>query len=236
MAIDFNKYAEEAETGLSVKHVFPTTMYQIHLQNNDWFKDVYLDKIKSTYGVMNLKPRQWLTNKIHTSFGSASANDVVFGSAFPYQKYFDAINKIFDGAWGGDITDYWFNLYTDGEWQEKHSHISETGYINPQFSCIHFMQFDPVKHRAPIFCDPSASLKASSINIAKWSTSSAMESFVNEGDLLVFPSYMEHFVPPSEPTPDYPRITISFNVQIKSYAAPTNIVASQNLFSIEERC
>ena len=38
-----------------------------------------------------------------------------------------------------------------------------------------------------------------------------------EGDLIMFPSWMEHEVKPGPPTPDYPRITLSFNVRMHQY-------------------
>ena len=38
-----------------------------------------------------------------------------------------------------------------------------------------------------------------------------------EGDLVMFPAYLEHEVKAGPPTPEYPRITISFNVKITKF-------------------
>ena len=40
---------------------------------------------------------------------------------------------------------------------------------------------------------------------------------VKEGDLIMFPSYLQHFVPKGEPTLDNPRITIAFNLKVLEY-------------------
>ena len=38
----------------------------------------------------------------------------------------------------------------------------------------------------------------------------------------MFPSFLRHSVYPSPPTPDYPRITISFNVVVSEYGTQKN--------------
>ena len=42
---------------------------------------------------------------------------------------------------------------------------------------------------------------------------------VIEGDLLMFPSYLEHEVKSYPPTLDKPRVTISFNLSVMSYGS-----------------
>ena len=37
---------------------------------------------------------------------------------------------------------------------------------------------------------------------------------VKEGDVLLFPCYMQHEVRPSKPTPEYPSVTVSWNIKI----------------------
>ena len=37
---------------------------------------------------------------------------------------------------------------------------------------------------------------------------------ISEGDMIMFPSYLEHEVKAGKPTPNNPRITISFNLQL----------------------
>ena len=202
-----------------VRHIFPIIVYQIPIENNQELKEAYLTKIQQTYDLCPTDPpKDWLTTKMHTSFHTPDLNQIVFGNDFPSRMYLNQIDKVFDGRWVGQIQQYWFNYYVDGEFQEKHHHCSPTGNDNPQFSCIHFLQFDPKRHVSPTFCDPLAQLKSSSINVRQWSAGNVITPPVQEGDLLVFPSYLEHAVKPSPPTPDYPRITISFNVRVTEYS------------------
>ena len=37
---------------------------------------------------------------------------------------------------------------------------------------------------------------------------------ISEGDIIMFPSYLEHEVKAGKPTPNNPRITISFNLTL----------------------
>ena len=40
---------------------------------------------------------------------------------------------------------------------------------------------------------------------------------VAEGDIIMFPTYLEHYVKQTKPTPDNPRITVSFNIVVTRY-------------------
>lgn len=203
-----------------VRHIFPIIVYQIPIENNQELKEAYLTKIQQTYDLCPTDPpKDWLTTKMHTSFHTPDLNRIVFDKGFPDRMYLNQIDKVFDGRWVGQIHKYWFNYYVNGEFQEKHHHCSPSGVNNPQFSCIHFLQFDSERHVSPTFCDPLAQLKSSSINVSAWSSGNVITPPVKEGDLLVFPSYLEHAVKPSPPTPDYPRITISFNVCVSEYSS-----------------
>ena len=46
---------------------------------------------------------------------------------------------------------------------------------------------------------------------------------VEEGDLLMFPCYLQHCVPPGKKT-NYPRITISFNIRVTQYGREQTII------------
>lgn len=213
----FDRFAECASAGAYAHYVFPITMYKLKMPQNDWFKRSYVDRITETVGAPDMRPTTWLTNNVHTSFKNDEINTFVFKDEFPSHRYFDALNSVFDDCWTAKLQGYWFNFYADGEWQEKHTHVSDQGHWTPHLSCIHFLQFDPLRHRPPTFYDPCMNLKGSAFNVHSWSTPFTCEPSISEGDLLVFPPYLEHAVQPSEPTPDYPRITISFNLQLTSY-------------------
>ena len=80
----------------------------------------------------------------------------------------------------------WHNVYwKNEEYQERHEHIPYS------ISFIHFLSFDP-----EIFKD-------------------RMQPEVEEGDVLVFPSYLEHHVPPGQYSK--PRVTVAMNVALFSH-------------------
>jgi len=201
-----------------VRQIFPITLYQIPIENNQSLKEKYVSKIQQSYNFCPTDaPSFWETNKLHTSYHTPDLNDLVFEKQFPEEMYLSHISKVFDRPWKGYISEYWFNCYQDGEFQGKHHHCGSSSIDNPSFSCIHFLQFDSKRHVSPIFYDPMESLKSSYINVKKWSSDFYVSPIVNEGDLLVFPSYLEHSVRESYPTPNYPRITFSFNLKILEY-------------------
>ena len=94
------------------------------------------------------------------------------------------------------------------------------GGDGPQFSCIHFLSFDPNRHEPPTFKDPMHQIRSLSLELARNKYEEIWVPDISEGDLIVFPSYLQHAVPPGPATKDYPRISIAFNFKVLSYAVP----------------
>jgi hypothetical protein len=149
-------------------------------------------------------PAAWETDRIHTSFGLEPRNQVIATLPPAYERLlrqFVSVQRM--------SVALWHNVYwTGGEYQEKHHHIPA------HISFIHFLLFDPAEHKAPLFYDPARTVKAycrhPAIPPEYSSESSRIE--VKEGDVLVFPSYVEHHVPPGRYST--PRITVSMNVTL----------------------
>lgn len=200
--------------------IFPVSFQKTNIEETNTLKEKYLNKIKESYYSSPSVPFGWSTTKIHTSFSNEQLNDLIFGNGeFPKDLYFKYINLFFDTDWEADIIDYWFNCYIDGDYQEQHNHCNQRGAFTPQFSCIHYLSFDPTRHHPVSFCDPLAAARASSLEMDFYEYDPLFTPEVNEGDFLMFPSWLDHFVRPSEPTPDYPRITISFNLSVYGYGS-----------------
>ena len=90
--------------------------------------------------------------------------------------------------------------------------------INPtHFACVHFLSFDPEIHAPLTFADPLALIRGHSIDMNNTNYSEKYCPPVTEGDLLMFPSYLDHEVKSYPPTPDKPRVTVSFNLTVMSY-------------------
>ena len=67
------------------------------------------------------------------------------------------------------------------------------------------------------FVDPIETTRYTSLEMKSNHYSNQYYPEIKEGDLLMFPSYLSHFVRPSEPTPGNPRITVSFNLALNHY-------------------
>jgi hypothetical protein len=114
------------------------------------------------------------------------------------------------------IDEIWYNSYSNGEYQEAHNHVGDP--INPtHFACVHFLSFDPEIHAPLTFADPLALIRGHSIDMNNTNYSEKYCPPVTEGDLLMFPSYLDHEVKSYPPTPDKPRVTVSFNLTVMSY-------------------
>ena len=109
-----------------------------------------------------------------------------------------------------DIANAWINAYKKGQSQEIHDHLPG------QFSAIHYLKYNPEVHSPTIFINPYGRFSVphrppfgNNINSVPPMWVGQQFVHVNEGDLLVFPSFLEHKV--SRQTSDEMRITVSFN-------------------------
>ena len=122
------------------------------------------------------------------------------------------INKVLAEV---DIKKIWYNIYLNGEYQEEHDHLG--GIFNQaHFSFIHFLCFDERDHKPPEFRDPLSQLRNLSLELDSNKWGEVYVPKVREGDLLMFPSYLQHSVPAGNKT-SYPRITLSFNISVTRY-------------------
>jgi len=151
------------------------------------------------------KPAPWETDRVHTSY-EAERKDLVIDFIDDMPAAYDQILRQFVKAARFDVQ-LWHNVYWTGEeYQERHHHVP------CHLSFIHFLSFNKAEHKAPYFYDPARMIKAyirhDSLPPDFWHDKSQIS--VNEGDALVFPSYLEHYIPPGKYTT--PRVTVSMNV------------------------
>ena len=86
------------------------------------------------------------------------------------------------------------------------------------FSCIHYLKFDSEVHEPVTFVDPIEEKRYNTIEMdSNYYSNGRWSPYIREGDLLMFPPYLSHYVSKSNPTPNNPRISISFNIWIKQY-------------------
>lgn len=112
---------------------------------------------------------------------------------------------------------FWYNFTGNGGWQEQHDHISAPLPIT--FSAIHYVNFDKDEHKAVEFINPIEQLiRAITPSENKdavpdfFKNLASSPNFIEEGDIIFFPSYLKHSVPIQRS--DKLRITVAMNIGI----------------------
>lgn len=201
------------------KQLFPINIFHGSLSNNEELKEILIPYIEKHKNQLTSPPKNWITTNIITSFDNDDMNSIFEEgqtSKKLYSQYDEVLNKFFDKTWKTIIKSIWFNYYENGEFQEPHTHLGTC--LNPtHFACVHFLKFDPLLHSKLTFRDPNVKLRNGFLEIDSNRYDEMYELHAKEGDLVMFPSYLEHFVKSGPPTPGNPRITISFNIKILKY-------------------
>lgn len=158
-------------------------------------------------------PQGWLTDSVITSWGNRSISGKLFEESGEVDKYYKKHLLTMLGMTNEScifIQDIWFNYYINGQYQEPHDHMNPSyDIIDSHFSAVHFLQFDKSVHKPLEFIDPNSKLNR------RHMVNDRYAPHIEEGDIIIFPSHLTHFVTPSEPTPDYPRITVALNFNIR---------------------
>ena len=134
--------------------------------------------------------------------------DVIFNEYGSSIKQFADMNNIKGKP---HITEMWLNAYKRNQSQEIHEHTPG------QFAAIHYIEFDQNEHLPTVFINPYRQVAISNappfINSdpnlipPTWTAQSFVK--VKEGNLLIFPAFLEHKVPRQKT--DKLRVTLSFN-------------------------
>lgn len=207
---------------MGIVNIF-SPFYHIESLNEDHLKikEAYLDKIIENYNYHpNLSP-DW---NVHTSYGmddhlknkidwSVSLN---IYSNYINQFIYSYFNKNLNWELCGSI---WYTAYGPGQSANIHEHVPDV------FSIVHFIKFNPQVHWPISFINPAGSYMKlildkypnlkDNINFQDQNQSLFHPRFtpsVNEGDLVIFPSNLEHMVEKADS--EELRVTIAFNIKI----------------------
>ena len=184
-------------------NLFPTPFWKIKVPNHQSIKKKYLQSFIDGYEekIFDI-PEDWVTHKCHTSF---KGNKIIEKDIF--DEYSSVFNSIIEKGWKGKV-EYWWQVYKNNEYQEWHNHMPST------LSAIHFLNFED-EHLAPIFEDPNKSVRSIIFRTALNKDLSSAITYtpkVEEGDIIIFPSYLNHTVPAGK-YKSY-RVTIAINLDI----------------------
>lgn len=199
-------------------NIFPVTIYKTRIEDNDFLKEKIVSGVEKALPELD-SPEDWATDNLKTSFeGEPKGKEVLIGknNLLLKEKYSNAISEIFDREIAWEIVDdIWYNYYEKGSYQELHEHIADP-FQKIHFSCIHYLSYDKDVHTAAEFHDPISSIRSHSFTLDKDFVGDFFVSQVEEGDLIMFPSYLQHRVLPQKVS-DIPRITLSFNFRLLRY-------------------
>ena len=167
--------------------LFKVTIHKIKISN--WQE--HKSRILSLVPFEN-KKYQNIENISYTDYFSeetASYKTEIINLIKPYMVEFEQIYDIINY---GDV---WCQGYMNSDWHPPHNH----GFIG--HSCILYAHFDPEVHQPTEYTSPFPHGKG---------LIGGVRPDVEEGDLVIFPSFLTHTAPPSGS--DKERIIFSFNL------------------------
>ena len=168
--------------------LFPTLVHKIRLKGWENYKDYLLDII-----INQEDPEYRPRAGFYTDYGKHQEwRDTIWGEFIEPQ-----IKPLLEQT-NTKLQDIWAQRYIDLIGHSAHQH-------QPQgYSCVFYAEYDPSVHRGTTmfrpYLDPNDELN----------TNSCFTPPVEEGNILVFPSWMLHEVMPSDT--DIPRTVIAFNL------------------------
>jgi uncharacterized protein (TIGR02466 family) len=184
-----------------------------------WFSDVfssyrYDNDDKTVYnGSEYLNGEE--SKKFYDDFDNTSLMRSYINVVSDFLQDFALINNSNNSVSSFNL-DMWYNAYARDQYQEWHSHSGGLA----DFSAIHYLKFDKSLHSATGFRNPiSKSRIFSSLKNAERIKSIKNGLYtevyypnVKEGDLIIFPSWLEHICPPNRS--NKLRVTVAFNIEL----------------------
>lgn len=189
--------------------LFPVTVHLSEVKNHEYIKELCMEYVEKAY---NQNPSTFVDPwdaDVFTTFGKNI--DIEWDKIM--HNYSDNIKDLAQllGVRGKPaVTEMWLNAYKTNQNQEVHDH--SPGH----FSAVHYIKYNAEEHLPTIFINPYRQASISNkpdfnSNIDQVPQTWVAQSFikVKEGDLLIFPSFLEHKVPRQKT--DEIRVTLSFN-------------------------
>jgi len=201
-----------------INNLFSIPVWKKHLDVSCDIENDLLNQIEKNYEQNNphLKPDNW-NCIVHSS--KQKHNNINYDQVIPlYKKEYENfvseqnLNLFNHNYW---IQNPWYNYYVKHSNQEIHSHIKLTGNYFPLFSGVHFLKLNKDHSRLSFYNPNQLSILYNDSNFFKNNIKSSFsciifEPDIKQGDIIIFPSFLEHAVFPQKI--DDPRITISFNI------------------------
>jgi uncharacterized protein (TIGR02466 family) len=203
--------------------IFGAFIWKAQVEENQEILDKCLNKIE-TYSNEKpvIIPSDWECS-IHSSYKSDDPNMKLDSEWLNpiYAKYINSfLEEFLDKPAEFKIFDPWYNVFSINQFQEAHTHFPH------DFSLVHYVSFDESEHLATTFVNPNSIAAEAQFSfrkplINKINKKDPKKSFymtnytpldVQQGDLIIFPSSLSHFVKYN--TSSKKRITFTLNFEI----------------------
>ncbi|MFT6583456.1 MAG: hypothetical protein ACJAU6_003910 [Alphaproteobacteria bacterium] len=129
--------------------------------------------------------------------------DEVIGSVKPNIEEFSREM----GAAKIDFGQIWFQRYETNSFHGVHNHWPSL------FSAVYYLEFDPQEHKPTAFVNPNK-LQVALYRNRNLKFSNKFSPDGSQGDLLIFPGFLDHYAPIN--VSDKPRTIISFNFDLSA--------------------
>jgi len=168
------------------------------------------------------KPQSW-GDPVHTTFPGIPEDDPIVPSIVRdnlTKDLKDSIVNVFKKISLPTTIDFinlWYNIYHDNQGQEKHSHLCLVGEPTPFWSGIYYN-----KNASPTkFYNDNRMIDTQKyIGYEKGPIGSCLSNYgspkVEDGDILLFPPYLEHSVTSTPEHKNNMRMTFSFNIKLEA--------------------
>ena len=159
---------------------------------------------------LNVKNRPWKFSTCKSTYHSDAEipwSLLLAELYIPFEKFFAELEPINDITWS--ISDLWANIYETGDYQEIHDHTHSIS----GFSFIFMLQKS--EEDLLVFESPLDSLiNLSSLSCFKKYDSTPYRPVLEEGEVLIFPNWIKHYVLPN--TGNITRMSITGNININT--------------------
>lgn len=195
--------------------LFPTPVLTFTLNNHVKNKEKHLSTLINYYQFNKEKKARWsrLDNTCTWFEHGISFFDDQFKERIEYYISY-LLQKEFKSSYRFQP---WFNLHTSNSYMREHGH---NGSI---ISGIYYFQFNNKTDNPVSFVNPLKYELESWVAMNNWEiepnnkflvedTTSRIDLHIKEGSVVLFPSYLKHFVPEGLEATDDLRITYTFNV------------------------
>ena len=184
-------------------HYFiPTFFYTVEVAEHKQIKELLLDKIIEAGGTT-----VWSLCNAKTSF--KEPNKLLRNCKLLEDSIWKGYDQLLDepfilNSYGNkkpsrSSLSIWYNIYEPGDYQEVHNHISNVDY---RYSFIYILHDES---------ETGVCFKSSNPNELNYSHASSIHAKnigIEEGTLIIFPCFVEHYVLPATGS----RVTISGNI------------------------